>query len=206
MNFKNIILSVALILGSCSDSVLVAQPANEQSELIKKAKDTLDEFKKTLKCVFRKKGCDEKKRKEIIVKGLKILAVVAVLTTGVIWKFKPLSPAAAGDAYRKEKDFLDVVMGGAGADKIHKEIEEWLVSMKESRHATEETGFIEQKNKAYIDNYKAATKAHEDGEYQKAYWLIKAASKAIINANKRYEKESSEKAGMQASRRGKQEE
>jgi len=204
MNFKNIILSVALILGSCSDSVLVAQPANEQSELIKKAKDAFDELRKALKCVFRKKGCDEKKRKEIIVKGLKILGVAAVLTA-VVLKFKPISPAAAKNAYERIDNFLNVVMGGAGAFKTHKKIQEWLSSMKESRHATEETGFVEQKNDAYLNNYKAASEAYENEEYQKAYRLIKAASKAIINANKRYEKEL-EKDRMQKSRRGKEEE
>ncbi len=197
MNFKNIILSVALILGSCSDLRLVAQPANEQSELIKKAKDTLDEFKKTLKCVFRKKGCDEKKRKEIIVKGLKILAVVAVLT-GAIWKFKPLSPAAAKKAYGLIYNSFAVTK----AAKKSREIGSWLL---EKRGMTDEEVLLSVYNTKYETKRKEADEKYRKGEFQEAHQLIKEAEKAIRNANKLYEKEL-EKARIQALRRGKGEE
>ncbi len=203
MNLKNIILSVALILGSCSDLRLVAQPTNEQSELIKKAKDTLDEFKKTLKCVFRKKGCDEKKRKEIIVKGLKILAVVAVLTTGAIWKFKPLSPAAAKKAYGLINNSFEPTR----AAKKSREIGSWLLEKreKEKREMTYEEVLLRVYNTKYETKRKEADEKYRNSEFQEAHQLIKEAEKAFRNAKKLYEKEL-EKARIQALRRGKGEE
>ncbi|HEC62370.1 MAG TPA: hypothetical protein ENI27_09005 [bacterium] len=101
MNFKNTVLSLALILGCCSDALLVAQPTNQKSELIKKAKTKLNEFKDAMKCVWRKKGCDPKERRKIIAVGLLVVGAVFA-TAGTVWWFKrrakPEAPAEPGDA------------------------------------------------------------------------------------------------------------
>lgn len=195
MNFKTIILSAALILGSCSDTVLVAQPNNEQSELIKKAKSAFDELKTALKCVFRKKGCDEKKRKEIITKGLAVLGVVAVLT-GAIWRFKPLSLAAAKKAYDGILNSLDMAMK---ADEVSNDIANWLGSMRGSRAMTIDEVAIERYKDTYNTEREEADAAYERKEFQKAHRLLKKASQAIREAERRYniERKKSEAGGKE---------
>ena len=93
MKFKNIILSGALILGSCSDAMLVAQ-SNEKSEQIKEAETKFTKFKKAIKCVWRKKGCDPKERRMIIAKGLAVAGAVLALGTGIYFFRQRKGPVA----------------------------------------------------------------------------------------------------------------
>lgn len=85
MKIKSIVLSLILLIGFSTDILSVAQPNNGQSNLIKKAQTTFTEFKKTVKCTWRKKRCNSQERRRIIATGLAVVGSVLVIAGGGAW-------------------------------------------------------------------------------------------------------------------------
>ena len=89
MKFKNLILLVALILGSCSDAVLVAE-----SKQVKDAKLSFSKLKRALKCVRQRQDCTVQERNKIIRYGSAMIVAVVLLAGGGLSQARRSRPAS----------------------------------------------------------------------------------------------------------------
>lgn len=137
MKIKNILLVGALILGSYSDAMLIAQetPAFTQGTLVlpnavpetvaaqqpaakkqvKEAKSKLAALKKAIKCAYSGKGCTPKERRKIIMYVLATLGAVAVIGAGGLWRYRRAAPEAAALASRAVAAAPAAAMAGGAA-------------------------------------------------------------------------------------------